>query len=55
MIEIRGLADILPAAGEAIGPGFDPHIFRIRPRRIVSIGIERDEPFSSNARSVRKP
>ena len=52
MIEIRGEADILPTGGEAIGPGFDPPIFRIRPRRIVSIGIDGDEPFSSNARSV---
>jgi len=52
MIEIRGQADILPTGGDAIGPGFDPQIFRIRPRRIVSIGIDGDEPFSSNARSV---
>ena len=52
MIEIRGEADILPTGGDAIGPGFDPHIFRIRPRRIVSIGIDGAEPFSSNARSV---
>ena len=52
MIEIRGQADILPIGGAAIGPGFDPQIFRIRPRRIVSIGIDGDEPFSSNARSV---
>ena len=52
MLEIRGQADILPTGGEAIGPGFDPHIFRIRPRRIVSIGIDGPEPFSSNARSV---
>jgi pyridoxamine 5'-phosphate oxidase family protein len=52
LIEIRGVADILPSGGEAIGPGFDPHIFRIRPRRIVSIGIDGPEPFSSNARSV---
>jgi pyridoxamine 5'-phosphate oxidase family protein len=52
MIEIRGQADILPTGGEAIGPGFDPPIFRIRPRRIVSIGINGDQPFSSNARSV---
>src|ERR1700730_8797809 len=52
MIEIRGQADILPIGGAAIGPGFDPQIFRIRPSRIVSIGIDGDEPFSSNARSV---
>jgi pyridoxamine 5'-phosphate oxidase family protein len=52
MIEIRGQADILPTGGEAIGPGFDPHIFRIRARRIVSIGLEGDGAFASNARSV---
>ncbi len=52
MIEIRGQADILPIGGAAMGPGFDPQIFRIRPRRIVSIGIDGDEPFLSNARSV---
>jgi pyridoxamine 5'-phosphate oxidase family protein len=53
MLEIRGQAEIVPTGGEAIGPGFDPHIFRIRPRRIVSVGIEGGEPFASNARSVR--
>jgi pyridoxamine 5'-phosphate oxidase family protein len=52
MIEVRGQADILPTGGEAIGPGFDPHIFRIRPRRIVAIGLDGDQPFWSNARSV---
>jgi pyridoxamine 5'-phosphate oxidase family protein len=52
MTEIRGQAAIVPEGGEVIGPGFDPPIFRIQPRRIVSIGIDGDEPFSSNARSV---
>src|SRR6478609_3715591 len=52
MIEIRGEAEILPTGGDAIGPGFDPHIFRIRPTRIVSIGIDGDQPFTTNARSV---
>ena len=37
MIEIRGQADILPTGGDAIGPGFDPHIFRIRPRIRLSL------------------
>jgi len=27
-------------------------MFRVRPRRIVSIGIEGDGPFGLNARSV---
>ena len=53
MIEVRGEAEILTSGGEAIGPGFDPEMFRIRPRRIISIGIEGTGPFDRNARSVR--
>jgi pyridoxamine 5'-phosphate oxidase family protein len=52
MIEIRGEAEILPTGGEAIGRGFDPPMFRIRPKRIISIGIEGDGPFGLNARSA---
>ena len=52
MIEVRGEADILPTGGEVIGPGFDPEMFRIRPRRIISVGLEGPGPFGQNARSV---
>ena len=52
MIEIRGEAEVLGTGGETIGRGFDPQMFRIRPRRIVGIGIEGDGPFGLNARSV---
>jgi pyridoxamine 5'-phosphate oxidase family protein len=52
MIEIRGTAEVLPSGGEQVGPGFDPEMFRIRPRRIVSIGIEGGEPNGFTARSV---
>ena len=52
MIEIRGEAEVLPSGGATVGPGFDPEMFRIRPRRIVSIGIEGDGPFERNARTV---
>jgi pyridoxamine 5'-phosphate oxidase family protein len=52
MIEIRGTAEVLATGGEQIGPGFDPEMFRIRPARIVSIGIEGGENFGRNARSV---
>jgi pyridoxamine 5'-phosphate oxidase family protein len=38
-IEIRGKAEVLTSGGEALGPGFAPEMFRIRPRRIVSWGI----------------
>jgi PPOX class F420-dependent enzyme/OxyR family protein len=54
MIEIRGEADILPTGGETVGPGFDPPMFRIRPKRIISIGLEGEGPFHTNARSAPK-
>jgi pyridoxamine 5'-phosphate oxidase family protein len=38
-IEVRGEAEVLSSGGEALGPGFSPDMFRIRPRRIVSWGI----------------
>ena len=52
MIEIRGDAEVLPTGGETIGRGFDPPMFRIRPKRIISMGIEGEGPFGLNARSV---
>jgi pyridoxamine 5'-phosphate oxidase family protein len=52
MIEVRGDAEILPTGGEAIGRGFDPQIFRIRPKRIISMGIEGEGTFRMNARSA---
>ena len=52
MIEVRGEADILPTGGETVGPGFDPPMFRIRPKRIISIGLEGEGPFGVSARSV---
>ena len=38
-IEVRGEAEVLTSGGEALGPGFAPDMFRIRPQRIVSWGI----------------
>jgi pyridoxamine 5'-phosphate oxidase family protein len=52
MIEIRGEAEVLLTGGEAFGRGFDPQMFRIRPRRIISIGLEGDGQFVRNARSM---
>jgi pyridoxamine 5'-phosphate oxidase family protein len=52
MIEVRGEVDVLPTGGETVGAGFDPPMFRIRPKRIISIGLEGDGPFGLNARSV---
>ena len=51
-IEIRGEAAILETGGQEIGPGFDPDMFRIRPRRIISWGLDNPDSFSANARSV---
>jgi len=52
-IEIRGEAEILKTGGNQIVPSFDPEMFRIRPKRIISWGVEEQEGFSANARSVR--
>lgn len=38
-VEIRGEAEALERGGEALGPGFDPEMFRIRPRRVASWGV----------------
>ncbi len=51
MIEIRGEAEILSEGGQTIQPFFDPEMFRIRPRRIASAGINEDGP-APTARSV---
>ncbi len=50
-IEIRGIAEILETGGEQIMRGFAPQMFRIRPRRIVSWGVD-GEGFSVRARSA---
>ena len=39
-IEVRGVAEVLASGGEAFGRGYDPQIFRVRPRRIISWGLE---------------
>lgn len=51
-IEIRGRAEILAIGGTALGPGFDPEMFRIRPIRIISWGINFKDYTQQSARSV---
>jgi pyridoxamine 5'-phosphate oxidase family protein len=41
-IEIRGEAEILETGGQSVISGFDPEMFRIRPRRVISWGLESD-------------
>lgn len=41
-IEIRGRAEVLPTGGADIGPGFDAEMFRIKPARVTSWGIEKN-------------
>jgi pyridoxamine 5'-phosphate oxidase family protein len=50
-IEIRGQAEVLPAGGTDLGPGFDPEMMRIKPRRIISWGID-TKAAHANARPV---
>jgi pyridoxamine 5'-phosphate oxidase family protein len=49
-IEIRGEAEVLDTGGTELGRGFDPQMFRITPKRIVSWGLE--EQMSYKGRSV---
>jgi pyridoxamine 5'-phosphate oxidase family protein len=51
MIEIRGTAEVVPSGGKAFGEHFEDTIVRIRPTRIISFGIDPDEP-ATKARSV---
>ncbi len=39
-VEIRGRAEVLDTGGTALGPGFDPEMFRITPTHIISWGLE---------------
>ncbi len=50
-VEIRGEVEILPTGGSEILPHMDPEMFRLRPRRIVSWGIDGDM-MQHHARSV---
>ncbi len=45
-LEIRGRAEQVFKGGESFGPGFDPEMIRIFPRRIISFGQ------STNAGSI---
>src|SRR5271157_2886517 len=38
-IEIRGEAELLMTGGQSIVPGFDPEMFRIKPKRVISWGL----------------
>ena len=51
-IEIRGHAQVLPTGGNELGPGFDPEMFRIRPSRVISWGINSKDFMQQSARSV---
>jgi pyridoxamine 5'-phosphate oxidase family protein len=44
LLEIRGVATPLTTGGAAPGRGFDAALIRIAPTRIVSYGVEPDQP-----------
>lgn len=53
MLEIRGEAERLEGGGAGLGPGFAEAMFRIRPRRILSFGLEGAEAgYGISARPV---
>ena len=51
MIEVRGTAAVISSGGKAFGEQFEDTIVRIQPTRIISFGIDSDEPVTS-ARSI---
>jgi hypothetical protein len=40
LIEVRGLATVRPSGGKVFGENFEDVVVRIRPARIISVGIE---------------
>jgi pyridoxamine 5'-phosphate oxidase family protein len=50
-VEVRGDAEVLESGGAEIMRGFDDEMFRIRPSKIVSWGLE-SGGFSMDSRSV---
>jgi pyridoxamine 5'-phosphate oxidase family protein len=51
-VEVRGEAEILRSGGKGIMPNFDDELFRIRPARIYSWGLESGVPGAG--RDVRR-
>jgi len=47
-IEIRGEAELLMTGGQSVVPSFDPEMFRIKPNRVISWGINMDASDRSN-------
>lgn len=50
-IEIRGEADVLQLGGKEIMPSFDDAMFRIRPKRVRSWGVNVESPTASRGPS----
>ena len=38
-VEIRGQVEVLPSGGTEILPGFAPQMFRLRPKSVISWGV----------------
>ncbi len=51
MIEVRGTAEVVPSGGKAFGRNFEDTIVRIKPTRIIALGIDSGDR-ARNARSV---
>ena len=48
-IEIRGEAEVLDTGGTELMRGFDPEMFRITPKRVVSWGLEGQMPYTGRS------
>ncbi len=53
-LEVRGLAEVHATGGQEVNADFDPELIRIHPKRIISWGIDSDDVFQSNRRTVER-
>jgi pyridoxamine 5'-phosphate oxidase family protein len=51
-IEIRGEVEVLATGGETVRPGFDQEMFRLKPTRIASWGIDTHWFAAPHARTI---
>lgn len=43
LLEVRGSAELVPSGGRALSAAFDEPMIRLRPRRIVAMGLDVDD------------
>jgi pyridoxamine 5'-phosphate oxidase family protein len=52
MLEVRGRAEAFAEGGHTVNESFAPELIRLMPKKIVSFGLDDEEGFHVNSRSV---